>query len=54
MSVRRRSAKFHATYVSDPTENIGMEADMVLRDVYATLNEDLTLQSTAIVLYNGE
>ena len=49
MSVRRRSAELHATYVGDPTEDIGMETDVVLRDVYATLNENLALQSTAIV-----
>ena len=31
------------TYVGDPAENIGMKANMVLRNIYATLNEDLTL-----------
>jgi hypothetical protein len=31
------------TYISDPAENIGMKANMVLRNIYAALNEDLTL-----------
>ena len=49
-----RGARCYATYAGDPTEYIGMEADMVLRDVYATLNENLTLQNTTIVWTNGE
>ena len=49
MSIRRGSAELHATYVGSPAENIGIEADVVLRDVYATLNKNLTLQSATVV-----
>lgn len=31
------------THISDPAENIGIEAYMVLRNIYTALNEDLTL-----------
>ena len=31
------------THVSDPTKDLSMEANMVLRNIYAALNEDLPL-----------
>jgi hypothetical protein len=37
------------THIGDPTKDISMEANVVLRDVYAALNENLTLQGTAVV-----
>jgi hypothetical protein len=37
------------THAGDPTKDIGIKANMVLRNVYAPLNEDLTLQGTTIV-----
>ena len=37
------------TYICDPSENIGVKANVILWDVEASLNEDFTLQRTAVV-----
>ena len=42
------------THIGDPTKDIGIKADVVLRNVYAALNEDLSLQGTAIVWISNE
>lgn len=42
------------THVGDPTKDIGMETNVVLRDVYAALNEDLALQGAAIVCISSK
>jgi hypothetical protein len=36
-------------HIRNPTKNIGMETYVIFRNVYATLDEDLTLQGAAIV-----
>lgn len=42
------------THTGDPTKDIGIKADVVLRNVYAALNEDLSLQGAAIVWIRNE
>lgn len=37
------------THVCDPTEDVGVEAHMVLRNVDSTLDENVPLQCAAIV-----
>jgi hypothetical protein len=32
-----------STHIGNPAENIGIKANVVLRNIYAALNEDLTL-----------
>lgn len=36
-------------YVGDPSENVRMEREVILRDVESTLNEDVALQCATIV-----
>lgn len=36
-------------YRGDPTENVGVEREVMLRDVQSTLDEDLSLKCASIV-----
>lgn len=37
------------THIGDPSKDVGVEADVVLRDVETALQEDLSLKRTAVV-----
>jgi hypothetical protein len=42
------------TYVGDPAKDVGVEADMVFRDVKTALYEDFALQSAAVVYQENQ
>lgn len=43
-----------ATHVGDPSEDARVEADVILRDVKPTLDEDIALESTPVVCESNQ
>lgn len=46
---RKRNETNQRTHVGNPTEDTSMEANVVLRNVESSLNEDISLESTSVV-----